>query len=510
MAGHDCAQGRSGGACLAGTSEVSHGCGYARAVDLDTLAKLRSTHPAWRLLAADRAPFIVSFLHHAFVKTNQRTRARDDLVGALDDVLYVVRERMGDEAPPRTAAQYLDDWAGDANAWLRKFYPPGLDVPHYDLTPPAEKAIEFIVSLETRQFVATESRLLTVFELLRQIVEGTETDAEVRLAELERRRRELDAEIERAKRGDFAVMDSARVKDRFLQMSSIARGLLADFREVDQNFRDLDREVREQIAMWDGSKGKLLEDVFEDRDKIASSDQGKSFRAFWEFLMSSARRDELSERLEQAFALPAVQDLRPDPRLRRVHHDWADAGEATQRTVSRLSEQLRRYLDDKAWVENRRAMELIRRIEQHALALRSVPPPGTVAYLDESAPTIAVPMERALFRPPYRANLQSDVIHAGIDEGDADALYSQIYVDKARLAALVRRSLQSRSQITLAELLQAHPLSQGLAELVAWFSLAAEREAKTVFDESSETTIVWADAMGLARQATVPVVIFCR
>jgi hypothetical protein len=36
-----------------------------------------------------------------------------------------------------------------------------------------------------------------------------------------------------------------------------------------------------------------------------------------------------------------------------VHHDWLEAGEHTQRTVAQLSQQLRRFLDDRAFLENR-------------------------------------------------------------------------------------------------------------------------------------------------------------
>jgi hypothetical protein len=57
--------------------------------------------------------------------------------------------------------------------------------------------------------------------------------------------------------GDIALMDETQVKDRFLQMAATARALLTDFREVEQNFRGLDRAVREQIALWEGTKGEL-------------------------------------------------------------------------------------------------------------------------------------------------------------------------------------------------------------------------------------------------------------
>jgi flagellar motility protein MotE (MotC chaperone) len=155
-----------------------------------------------------------------------------------------------------------------------------LDAPHFDLTPSTEKAIAWLASLTERAFVGTESRLLTLFELLRQMREGTETDPDTRIAELTKRREEIDADIARVKDGDVPVLTDTALKDRFQQFLQMARELLSDFREVEHNFRLLDRKVRERIALWDGTKGALLEEVMGERDAIADSDQGKSFHAF--------------------------------------------------------------------------------------------------------------------------------------------------------------------------------------------------------------------------------------
>lgn len=59
--------------------------------------------------------------------------------------------------------------------------------------------------------------------------------------------------------------------------------------------------------------------------------------------MSPDRQDELTRLIEMVLALPAVAALSPDVRLRRIHHDWLEAGDLAQRTVARLSRQLRRY-----------------------------------------------------------------------------------------------------------------------------------------------------------------------
>ena len=478
-------------------------------LDYTTLEALRRNHPAWRLLLADHAPLVASFLHRVFVLPNVRMMSQPELISKLEDELFHLRETLGEGTFPKPAAAYLEDWAQDTRGWLRKYYPPGSDEAHFDLTPATEKAIAWLESLTQRAFVGTESRLITVFDLLRQMVEGSETDPEVRIHELEKRKAEIDAGIARIRDGQLAVLDETALKERFQQVAATARELLSDFREVEQNFRMLDRSTRERIALWGGAKGELLEAIFGERDAIADSDQGKSFRAFWDFLMSLERQEELSGLLDAVFSLQAVRDLKPDARLKRVHYDWLEAGEHTQRTVALLSQQLRRFLDDQAWLENRRIMQVLHEIEAHALALREAMPQGVFMGIDDVAPAIELPMERPLYTPPLKPRISDQVISDGDDRIDADALFDQMVLDKARLAAHVRQALQLREQVTLAELLNEHPLEQGLAELVAYLALAGD-DGKALFDETHCDTVQWCDAQGVHRSASLPRVIFNR
>jgi len=460
-------------------------------------------------MLADHAPLILSFLHKTFIQPNVRSMSQPELASKLADHLYTLRELAGGDAFPKRSDQYLDDWASDDKGWLRKYYPPGHDEPEYDLTPATERVIDWVAASQQRQFVSAESRLMTVFDLLRQIVEGTEADPESRIAELERKKAALNREIAQIRSGHLPLLDDTQVKDRFLQMASTARGLLSDFRQVEQNFRTLDRAVRERVATWEGGKGTLLEEVFSQRDAIASSDQGRSFRAFWDFLMSAARQEDLSDLLERAFALDPVQELEADRRLRRIHYDWLAAGEVAQRTVARLSEQLRRYLDDQAWLENRRIMQLIRGVEQSALAVRETPPGAAFMELDEAAPEVELAMERPLYSPPFKARVGQLSVAEGDESLAADALFDQVYVDKAELLSRIRYALQTQPQISLRNLITQWPLEQGLAELVAYISIAAGDDA-AIIDDSVKETIFWTNGDGETRQATVPLVVFGR
>ena len=131
------------------------------ALDYTTLELLRQNHPAWRLLRAQHAPLVASFLHRIFIVPNVRQLSQADLVEALDDELFALRAQLGAGAFPGTAQSYLNDWAENDKGWLRKFYPAGTDEPHFDLTPATEKALAWIEGLSERAFVGTESRLLT-------------------------------------------------------------------------------------------------------------------------------------------------------------------------------------------------------------------------------------------------------------------------------------------------------------------------------------------------------------
>jgi hypothetical protein len=110
---------------------------------------------------------------------------------------------------------------------------------------------------------------------------------------------------------------------------------------------------------------------------------------------------------------------------------------------------------------------------------------------------------------------------AGEDDIDTTRLFDQIVVDKARLRSAVQHALRRQPQITLRELLDAAPLHQGLAELVAYLELAHAADGgyaleglRALVDEAVEEPIRWqalnAAGEAVTREARMPRVIFTR
>lgn len=477
-------------------------------MDYSLLEKLRQGHPGWRLLCADQSALVASFLYRVFITPNRRFMSQSELAESLDDELFALRERLGPKAFPRPALEYLNDWSANEKGWLRKYYKTGTDEPFFDLTPSTEKAINWLASLTERSFVGTESRLLTLFALLKQICEGTQTDPEIRIAELNRRRAEIDAEIDAIKSGSISVLDDTGIKERFMQFETIARELLGDFREVEHNFRALDRTVRERITMREEGTGKgaVLEEILGRRDEISDSDQGRSFRGFWDFLISN-RQAEFTQLLEQAWQIPAISTMKPDVRLKKVHYDWLEAGENTQRTVAMLSNQLRRFLDDSAWLENRRIMEVLKKIEQQALSLRERDTSQFVAEIDTPSIEIDLPFERPLYKPKVKVKLVTNNVKLDSEDFETEALFEKTYVDSAALTRHINVMLTKYGKCTLSEIVYERPISLGLAEIVTYIQLATDKFDCLISEEESEE-IVWSGEDNIRRQAEVPLITF--
>lgn len=480
-------------------------------LDYFDVKNMRKNHPSWRLMTAENGPLIAGFLDSIFRSDNIRSIQESELTMRLEDYLYSLAETDADQDFPRSAGEYLNEWADDGRGWLRKFYPQGSDEPYYDLTPATEKALQWIESLfEKQQFVGTESRLYACFDLLRQIAQGVEQDKTKRIRQLQEERRDITRRIRSLEKGELPTLNKREVRERFIQFSRTSREILGDFRLVEHNFRELDRSVREKIASWSGNKGTLLATIFGEHDDIEQTEQGQSFKAFWDFLMSSDSQEELTMLLDKAFTLDELADLADDIRLKRIHFDWINAGEQTQKMVARLSRQLRRFLDDRSYYENKRITKLLDSIDSKALDLRENPPQrANFTAVNGIKPVFNLPMERPLFSPPLKITLDSSISEDEGIEIDASALYNQTVVDKFRLQRNIDEELSCENQISLGELIHRRPLEEGLAEIIMYFTIAEDSVSAFISDDDSET-VFWTDKNDLQRCAEIPKILFQR
>lgn len=464
----------------------------------DSLLGLRSYHPAWRLLVATSAPMIISFLYSAFVAENCRELPEYSLVSKLNTHL----ETLGELAD---AKELLTIWAEDKRGYLRKFYPADSDEVHYDLTSAAQKAIEWIEGLNARSFVATESRLLLVFQLFHEIAERSHENPERRIQDIERRKAELDDELMQVIQGHVKTLEPIQIKERYLQAMNLSREILTDFRAVEQNFRELRREMQKKISSWDKGKGALIGDFFHDQNGIEQSDQGRSFQAFFDFLMSKAAQDDFEQTIQEVGALDAIKELAGSQTAYRIIRDWVDGSKHVQDTLASVSEQLRRYVDETFLEEERRINRLMKGILSSAIALRTNPPAGVFSQLDAPSPKFTLPFDRPLFTPVPKIEMdEHDLSYGNDDEGDDHALYTHVSINKATLLKQIESLLQENDEVSLVQVIKAYPIKHGLAELIGYLSLVQDNPHSAILPSISEP-ILWQDSDGNTHKAD-----FCR
>ncbi len=476
-------------------------------MEYEYIKSLKTNNPALRIISSDNAPLILSFFDKVFIEPNRRSIPHEELLSLLEDELFRLREIYGEEAHKMSAKQYLALWC-DNNAYLSKRYPDRGDEPVYDLTPSVAKAIEWLADLKPRAFVGTESRLLTVFNLLREINSKASDSPERRVQELERAKDAIDREIDLISKGGYQPFSETQIRERFIEAEETARRLVVDFRQVEQNVRDLDKEARQLFVTADAPKGTVLDNVFERRESITASDQGQSFRSFWEFLMTPARQQELSDLLENILALEALEDLAQDSFLPGAKYALLDAGRVVYKTTNRLADQLRRYIDDRVHLENKRIMEIIRDIEQKVLVLKEDPPQDFCFEIDEIAPEIDLTMARTL----HKANLPEDFSGVVLEEGavdiDVSVLFNREDIDYGELKDRVSLLLRDHDQVTLREVINRFPVTRGVGEVIAYFEVGHDSEKVVVSDDKKD--VIKIAIGGLDTHLKVPRLIFIR
>ena len=441
-----------------------------------------------KLLQSQNAPLILSFLYDQFKQKHHITLSQAKLTEALTAFLEALQESHPGTYRG-TAVTYLRRWCDDDHRFLRRYYQTESDDPVYELTPDTEQAIAWLEELQKSDFVGTESRFLRIFDLLQEIVTYSTEDVEVRLAQLEKEKAAIQIQIDEIRAtGQIEQYSQTQIKERFFEANDVARRLLADFREVEENFRIIARQVQEQQLALESRKGLIVQHVLEADASLKESDQGRSFYTFWEFLISAQRQEALQALLTAVYQIPTLQqiDATQSSRLRRLKRELIDAAAKIVESNRRLSEQLRKLLDEQNLAEARRVMELATEIKKTAVSLIDNPPKDKNFLWVEATPQIDMPLERPLWKAPTITNyadIKPEEVASDLSVANLEALFTQFYVEETRLRRHIATLLEQKPLVTLAEITAVYPITQGLAEIVTYATLAT-RDGTHQIDES--------------------------
>lgn len=453
------------------------------------ISYLFQSAPAVQIVRMRNAHWVIPFLFKAFKTENILALPEPGLISLLAEELRnhsegtedleEARIEFGEDEESR-ARKYLLNWV---QRRLLQDFPDAEAVTHYQLSAHTEKLFQWLQSLEKRQFVGTESRFRFLFQSLREMVEYTEDNTTKRLEELKNRKAEIDKEIKRIEMGfKPEIYTNAQLRERLDWFTRLSHELLSDFREVEDNFKYIHRHIVEQHTKAEIHKGAIVGYAFEAYDALRKSDQGKSFYAFWDFLVSRAGQEEWRQLTDQLLQLLQDREIAGDADfVQNIKSLLLQQGRSVYDSNDRMAEKLSRIITEKEIARHRRLRQQISGIKELVFQFMDDNAPPCGLQLQVAAP-IKMNMERRLNLTEKQAvgivKQPSNAREKVEDLLRFNRLLNTSHIDRKKLWQNVENALRKRTTATLSEIVESAGLEYGVAEVVSYFSFLREKAAR--------------------------------
>ncbi len=484
----------------------------------DEIKHLLAFSPTIKLLRSKRAPLIISFLYISFKEKNQITLPAYELVTQLAEYIEVLEDSAFADIEEKDslaiARKLLDTWCNEDNRYLKR-YPDEQGEPTVELTTHTEKAFQWMENLQRREFVGTESRFLSIYRQLKELIDNTSADPKRKIKELERQKKALTKQINAIKKaGVVPTYNDTQIKERFYNVTKTARDLLSDFKEVEHNFKDISLNIYRQQTKQGIHRGQILGYTLDATEQLKDSDQGRSFYAFWQFLIAGNKQNELMEMIEYTYEILRERDIQyADNFLRKIKIYLHNAGQKVINSNHLLAEKLSRILSQESLSDHRRAIEVISEIKNLAVQKIGKFHGQRDFIFIEGLPEIDMSFDRPVSDPPQVANFKNQPTIIGsqqIEEAELDILFDQFEMNRQELEDNIAVLLEKQAQVSLLEVTKAYPVKNGLAEVLTYFSIANSDNPHLINEDQKEAIPWLAEEEARQKEIFLPQVIFIR
>ena len=117
-----------------------------------------------------------------------------------------------------------------------------------------------------------------------------------RIASLRRRIQDLEHELAQVEAGHVVVLDEAQAIEGIREVYNLATSLRADFRRVEDSWREADRALRHSIISEQSHRGEIVDRLLDGQDALLNTPEGRVFESFQQQLRQSAELEAMRER----------------------------------------------------------------------------------------------------------------------------------------------------------------------------------------------------------------------
>ena len=452
--------------------------------------------PSVALLRARSCGLILEFLIDAFEQ--ETALSSENIHNRLADYLNDKGVQNDDE----NGIQIFDTYEEKAVKFIKKWTDSGYltnyqnddgDI-YYELSSHTSKVIDWLSGLKREEYIGTESKFKSIITQLRELVEYTNEDKEKRLQLLEDKKQEIENQIIRLKTGeDVKVFEEYEIVPRFRQITKLAKELLSDFKDVDGNFKDIIKEIYKKQIDPSLKKGDIMQFTFDALDDLKSSPQGKSFYAFWEFLLAREMQTELETMIAELFNTLKDKNIEPDDNfLKNMVQYLYESGSKVYQTNDKMADKLSRIIRENTASRSDIAKQIVQDIKNLIIDISKKDGRPNVSLSIDTDIDINIPFDRKItFEQTETVEYKLKPTSSDLNISDLNELrkiFGNVIIDKKMLEQNIRSALRDNSQITLSDVIAKFPLQQGLPELFGYFGVLNHFKHKTI-NESKQQPI---------------------
>lgn len=476
-------------------------------IDSSKISDILNNSPSVELLRIRNREAIIIFLLNTF-SNQQGAISAENIHTRLADYLEFRQIENDEESEIGAfdtyeikAKKYIQNWTNIG--FLTNYQDERGDI-FYELSSHSSKTIDWLSSLKKEEYVGTESKFKNIFSLLKELVEFTNDDAEKRIQLLEDKKLEIEQQIQRIKIGeDVKVFEEFEIIPRFKQLNQSAKELLSDFKEVEDNFKEITKNIYQKHADGSLTKSDILEFTFEALDELKDSQQGKSFYAFWSFLLNPGLQlewENLTKELYNTLENKGIQvnDLFLKGMKKHLHN----SGQKVYKANDKMAEKLSRIIRENEASKSEVTKNIIQEIKKSLLEISKTKKKPDISFELESDFEISIPFERKLTyeqseEQTYKSRpklADEDITHSN----HLSKLFAQSNIDKDLLRKRIKEVLRNKSQTTIYEVIESNGgIEKGLPELFGYigivkefkYSISTEKTQRIVFDVEQNKSI---------------------
>lgn len=453
-------------------------------IDSLEIEEILNNSPSIELLRLRNREVIIVFLINTF--SNQQgaisaEKIQVQLADFLDDRKIEKDEESEIEifdSYETKAKKYIQSWT---NKGLLTNYPDEQGEVFYELSSHSSKTIDWLASLKKEEFIGTESKFNNILNQLRELVEFTNEDTEKRIQLLEEKKLEIEQQIQRIKIGeDVKVFEEFEIVPRFNQMNQSAKELLSDFKEVEDNFKQITKGIYQKHADGSLTKSDILEFTFDALEALKESPQGKSFYAFWSFILNPELQSKWESLIKELYKTLEEKSIPVnDPFLKGMKKHLHSSGQKVYKANDKMAEKLSRIIRESESSKSEATKNIIQEIKKQLVEVSKTKRKPEISFELETEMEINIPFERKLtFEQSEEITYKNKPKIADEDivySNHLSKLFSQSTIDKALLRKRIKDLLKEKSQITILDVVEYYGgLEKGLPELFGYLGIVKE------------------------------------